>query len=217
MDSRLVAAAKTGDVDYLQRLIREDSLLLDKVALAGAETPLHVASMCGHLPFVQEMLKLRRQFAYDLNQDGFTPLHLASANGHIQIVLELLKLDSDFCTIQGWDNRLALHCAVVKGRIDVINELLSASPNSVEVKTFRGETVLHLSVKNNQVAAFELLVEHIKKFNKEQILNEKDSQGNTILHHAVLRKQYKASACFLFSTCFVFPFPNDLPVIILYN
>ena len=81
MDPGLVVAAKTGDVDYLLRLIGEDSLMLYNYPLLG-ETPWHLASMCGHLSFVQEMLKVRKQIAYNLNQDGFTPFHLASASGH---------------------------------------------------------------------------------------------------------------------------------------
>ena len=73
----------------------------------------------------------------------------------------------------------------------VMKALLSANPDSVEMKTFRGETVFHLSVSNNQLGAFELLMEHVKKFKKEQILNEKDEKGSTILRYAVSRKQYQ--------------------------
>ncbi|KAK7269865.1 hypothetical protein RIF29_22645 [Crotalaria pallida] len=192
MDRRLIEAAATGNVDYLHQLMREDIFLLDTVALAVAETPLHIASMLGHLPFVQVMLKLKSQFAYELNQDDFTPLHLASANGHLHIVIELLKVDHNLCAIKGRGELLALHCAAIKGRIDVMTELLSASPACVEIKTARGDNPLHVAVKNNHFDTFKFLVQHIKTLNKVQVLNEKDSQGNTILHLAVSRKQYEA-------------------------
>ncbi|TKY45950.1 Ankyrin repeat-containing protein [Spatholobus suberectus] len=192
MDRKLVQAAATGNVDDLRTLMRENMLLLDTIMLVGAETPLHVASMRGHLSFVQEMLKLKKQFAYELNQNGFSPLHLAAASGHLQVVLELLKVDHNLCAISGREGRLPLHCAVVKGRIDVMKALLSASPLTVESKTARGDTPLHIAVKNNQFDALRSLVEHVKKFKKEGVLNEKDHQGNTVLHVAASRKQYEA-------------------------
>ncbi|KAK7280343.1 hypothetical protein RJT34_25406 [Clitoria ternatea] len=191
MDPRLVEAASTGNVGYLHSLMRENMLLLHTVSLVGAETPLHIASMCGHLSFVKEMLKQKKQFAYELNQDAFTPLHLASAIGHIQIVKELLKLDHNICAIQGREQRLPIHCAVVKGRIDVMRELLSACPSTIESKTARGETLLHLAVKNNQFDALRLLVECLKVMKKEHVLNEKDNHGTTVLHLAASRKQYQ--------------------------
>ncbi|CAJ1977410.1 unnamed protein product [Sphenostylis stenocarpa] len=192
MDKRLVKAAATGNIDDLGRLMREDMLLLEAVSMVGAQTPLHIASACGQLSFVKEMLKLKKQFVYELNQDGFTPLHLASANGYLEVVVELLKVDHELCGIQGKDGRLPLHFAAVKGRIDVMKVLLDAGPLSVESKTARGETPLHIAVKNNQFDAVKLLVEHAKKLKKERfVLNEKDNHGNTVLHLAASRKQYE--------------------------
>ena len=200
MDRRLVEAARTGNVDYFLRLMEQDSLVLDNVSLFGAETPLHIASICGHLLFVQNVLKIRKQLACEKNQDGFSPLHLASANGHVEVVKELLKLEGEYnlSTIQGPEQRTALHCAVVKERIEVITELMSASPDSVEMKTIRGETALHLAVKNNQIGSFKMLVGYLKQHKKVNLLNEKDNQGNSILHLAASRRQYEASPFFFF-------------------
>ncbi|QCE08515.1 ankyrin repeat-containing protein BDA1-like [Vigna unguiculata] len=192
MDGRLAEAAATGNVDELERLMREEMLLLDGVSLHGAQTPLHIASMCGHVSFVQKMLELKNQFAYELNQDGFSPMHLASANGHLQVVLELVKVDHQLCDIEGREGSLPLHCASVKGRIDVMKALLSAAPLTVQSKTVRGETPLHIAVKNNHFDAVKLVVEHAKGLKMERaVLNDKDNQANTVLHIAASRKQYQ--------------------------
>lgn len=73
----------------------------------------------------------------------------------------------------------------------MIKELLSASVDSMENTTARGETALHLAVNNHQFQAFKALVEYLKEFKKEDLLNGKDGQGNTILHLAASRKQYE--------------------------
>ncbi|KAA8515829.1 hypothetical protein F0562_018560 [Nyssa sinensis] len=91
----------------------------------------------------------------------------------------------------GRERRLPLHYAAIKGRIHVIKELLSASADSGEEATSQGETALHLAVKNNQLEVLRVLVEHLKQFNKEYILNNKDEHGNTILHLAISTKQHE--------------------------
>ncbi|XP_014511976.1 uncharacterized protein LOC106770693 [Vigna radiata var. radiata] len=94
MHGRMTKAATTGNVDELERL-------MDSVILLGAQTPRHIASMCGRVSFVQKMLKLKKQFVYELKEDGFTLMHLVSANGHVQVVIEFLKVDHQPCHIQG--------------------------------------------------------------------------------------------------------------------
>ncbi|KAM7508868.1 hypothetical protein LguiA_019321 [Lonicera macranthoides] len=191
MDRRLLEAAWIGEVEYLFKLLEEDRFILHTVALAGGETPLHVACLAGHLDFVKEVLKLKKEFATELNQDGFAPLHIAASNGHVEIVKEILKTDGNLCRLEGRGRMIPLHYAVIKGRVDVIKELLSACVDSIENLTARGETTLHLAVNNHQFQAFKVLVEYLKEFQKEDLLNGKDGQGNTILHLAVSRKQYE--------------------------
>ncbi|CAL5362675.1 unnamed protein product [Camellia sinensis] len=177
MDRRLIEAAQMGNVDLLLNLIKYDPLILHSASLAEEETPLHIASMAGHLNFVQQILTLRPKFATELNQDGFSPLHVASGNGYLEIVKELLKVDCDLCAVRGREKRIPLHYAAIKGRIHVMKELLAASPDSVEHVTVRGETALHLAVKKNQIEGLRVLVEHIKDFKKVGVLNMKDSMS----------------------------------------
>ncbi|KAK4738500.1 hypothetical protein R3W88_002197 [Solanum pinnatisectum] len=109
MDRRLREAAQKGDVQHLQSLIKEDTLLLMGVSLAGCETPLHISCLSGHLEFSKEIIHLMPEFARELNQDGFSPLHIASANGDIEIVKELLNVDYNLCLLKGKDRRISLH------------------------------------------------------------------------------------------------------------
>ncbi|KAI3449042.1 hypothetical protein Pfo_005707 [Paulownia fortunei] len=203
MDRRLIEAAKKGDVDKLHNLIKDVPFLLRAVALAIGETPLHIACIGGHVDFVKEVLNLRPELAKELNQDGFSPLHIASASGDVEIVKELLKVGFYLCLVKGKEKRIPLHYAVAKGRIQVIRELLSACLDSITEVTARGENCFHLAVKNNQFEAFKVLSEHVVAFNKEDILNKKDEQGNTILHLAASRKQYECLNLLLDENCFI--------------
>ncbi|XP_028061630.1 ankyrin repeat-containing protein BDA1-like [Camellia sinensis] len=170
------------------KLIEDNPRLLYTSALENEETPLHIASMVGHFNLVIGIMKLRKEFSQELNEDGLSPLHIASTKGHVEIVKELLKEDHKLCLVKGRERRIPLHYTTIKGRVDVIRELILASADSVVDVAARGEKVLHLAVKNNQFEAFKDLVEHLKKFNKENVLNRKDDQGNTFLHLAVSKK-----------------------------
>lgn len=191
MNRNLIQAALSGDVDLLYKELSNNPTVLHAVALQGGETPLHIACYAGHVNFAVTLIKLRHEISWELNQDGFTPLHIAAACGHAEIVKELLKFDRRLCLIEGKDGKIPLHLAVVKGKLEVVRELLLASVDSVKCKTAQHETSLHLAVKNNQFKALEELIKHLKKANKEDLLNIKDTHGNTILHHAVSKKQHQ--------------------------
>ncbi|KAK1413436.1 hypothetical protein QVD17_35209 [Tagetes erecta] len=164
-------------------------VVVHALALEGVENPLHIASLAGHLNFAATLLNLRPQLALELNQDGFSALHIASSCGHIEIVKELLKVNHDLCLLQGKDGKIPLHLAVAKGNVEVVRELLLSSSDSIECTTAQGETSLHLAVNNNRFEAFEALLQHLKQVKKEDLLNLKDLNGNTILHVSVYKKQ----------------------------
>ncbi|XP_030477246.1 ankyrin repeat-containing protein BDA1-like [Syzygium oleosum] len=192
MDPRLFDASHTGNVNQLNSLVRENALILEAASLVNGHNPLHVASMAGHLNFVREVLKLKTEFADELNQDGFSPLHIAAARGDVDIVRELLKVGNRLCLVKGREERIPLHYSAIKGRSEVLKELVLACPDSIEEVTARRESVLHLAVKNSRFEALKFLVQQLKRSNKERALNWRDSQGNHILHLAMARKQYEA-------------------------
>ncbi|XP_024010852.1 ankyrin repeat-containing protein BDA1 [Eutrema salsugineum] len=104
-----MVAARKGDVEYLLRSTESDPNLLEVVLIDGEETPLHAASMYGHLSFIKEILKLRESLGRELNKDGFIPLHIAAAMGHVEIARELLeKLSGEICLIKGKERRIPL-------------------------------------------------------------------------------------------------------------
>ncbi|XP_062175672.1 ankyrin repeat-containing protein BDA1-like [Alnus glutinosa] len=190
MDPRLVKAALNGNTIELQKLLQEDSLLLERDSVAlYPETALHIATMGGQTQFVRELLKLKPDFATRLNKDGFSAIHIASANGFVETVRELLKFSRELAHLKSSDGKTSLHCAAVTGRVRVIEEVIGFSPDCIGDVTQRGETVLHLAVKYNQFEAFKAMVDLSKQLNIKDILNAGDEDGNTVLHLAIARKQ----------------------------
>ncbi|KAL5791654.1 hypothetical protein ACOSP7_000248 [Xanthoceras sorbifolium] len=189
MERRLLEASLTGDIQNLHQLLRENPLILHTVSLASSGNPLHVASAYGHIDFVKEITRLRKDFAKELNADGFSPMHIASANGHLEVVRELLKMDQKLCRLQGRENKTPLHLAVIKGRVDVISEMLSACGECLDDVTVQRETAMHLAIKNYQFEAIRVMVDWIREMKKEFVLNMKDEHDNTALHLATWKKQ----------------------------
>lgn len=103
MDQRsLEAAAKSGNIDLLYKLIHEDPYVLDKIDdVPFVDTPLHVAAVAGKTDFAMEIMNLKPSFARKLNADGLTPLHLAVDHGHFWLVLEVVKVDPSLVRLKG--------------------------------------------------------------------------------------------------------------------
>ncbi|KAK6262073.1 hypothetical protein QUC31_007889 [Theobroma cacao] len=192
MDIRLFDAAQTGNIDSLHQLLRENALLFDQIALFSSENPLHIAYTAGHFDFVKKVINLKPDFAKEVNKDGFSLMHMAAFSGHLEIVSELMKVDPSLCRLQGTrDMKTPFHFAAIKGRVNVINEMLSGCAECIEDVTLQRETAFHLAVKCSKVEAVSVLVHWISELKKEDVLNVKDKQGNTVLHLATWRKQRK--------------------------
>ncbi|KAF8393858.1 hypothetical protein HHK36_020056 [Tetracentron sinense] len=180
MDQRLIHASQEGDRDALYVLLREHPYSLENVdRVPFIDTPLHIAVSAGKTSFAMEIANLKPSFAKKLNEDGYSPMHLASAMGDIAMMEELMTIGRDLCLLKGRDKRTPLHRAAMFGRIDIINELVNYFPKSIGELTVQKETALHLALKNNQLDAFQLLLDWVKELDKSYIVNWKDNEGNT--------------------------------------
>ncbi|XP_022754102.1 ankyrin repeat-containing protein BDA1-like [Durio zibethinus] len=201
MDLRLYEAARTGNTSSLRALLDEDPLILERGSLDSiAETCLHVAALAGSVDFVKEIMSFKPELAERINRDGFSPIHMASVNGYVDIVKDLLMSNKELSRQKSADGRTALHFAAITGRVDVLRTLINSCPECKADLTDQDETALHISLKNNQVEAFEMLLGKLKEINAEEVkrlVNAKDCDGNTILHIAVARKQFRVAKLLL--------------------
>ncbi|KAH9624128.1 hypothetical protein KSS87_011507 [Heliosperma pusillum] len=189
--TNLCDAAFEGNVPSLINLLQEDPLILDRWNIKNStnftQTPLHIAVNLGHLEFTREILHRKPELAEQLDHSKrWSPLHVASAKGHLEIVKDLLVASVDMCFVQDLDGKNPVHVAAIRGQIHVLDELVRTVPLAARERTYSGETVLHLCLKHGQPEAFKFLVNVL---DDGEILNSRNSDGNTVLHLAVAAKQ----------------------------
>ncbi|KAK6162003.1 hypothetical protein DH2020_001844 [Rehmannia glutinosa] len=190
LETKLFEAAAKGNINSLQKLLNDDPLILDRVSLnCFSETPLHVATLLGHIDFVKEIISIKPELTSELNLHQSSPLHLASAKGHVDVVRALLSVNPRTCLARDRNGLTPLHLAAIKGRLEVLKVLLEARRDAARVEVYRGENILHLCVKYYQLEALKLLVENIVD---PEFINGRDIDGNTVLHLAVADKQVEA-------------------------
>ncbi|XP_076888520.1 uncharacterized protein LOC143538961 isoform X2 [Bidens hawaiensis] len=186
MEKRLFEASLDGNINILLKLLQEDPLILDRVTLARhGDTPLHIASMLGHVDFVKEVITRKPYLAIERDAQNRVPLHVASAKGHTAIVKLLISANPETCLVRDGDGRNPLHLAAIKGWCEVVKELVQAQPHAARAMV-QQDTILHLCVQHNQLEVLKLLVETV---GDHEFVNTKDADGNTILHLAVAHKQ----------------------------
>ncbi|KAK9060610.1 hypothetical protein SSX86_021316 [Deinandra increscens subsp. villosa] len=199
MEKLLYEASLQGNVNMLLMLLQEDPLILDRVILdRHGDTPLHIASMLGHMDFVKNIITQKPHLAMELDSKKRLPLHIASAKGHIEIVTLLLSAKPETCVVaRDRDGMNALHLAAIKGYYEVVKELVQAQPQAARAMV-QQETILHLCVKHNQVEVLKLLMESVG--DDHEFISTKDANGNTILHLAVADRQIEAVEFLLLNT-----------------
>ncbi|KAH9723131.1 ANK REP REGION domain-containing protein [Citrus sinensis] len=177
-DPRLNEAAQAGNVDALYELIWEDAYLLDQIdQVPFVDTPLHTAASMGHINFALEIMRLKPSFARKQNQYGFCPLHLALQKTHTQMVLRLIDVDRNLVRVQGREGVTPLHYVAEKGNVDLLCKFLAVAQ----------KTALHVAAKNDKLEVLEVMLGWLRFVNKDDILNWKDDEGNTLLHISISR------------------------------
>lgn len=200
MDTKLAEAARSGNIDSLYALLRDDPYLLEKIeAVPFIDTPLHEAVISGKTRFVMEMMNLKPSFARKLNPDGFSPLYLAVEKGRSRLVVELLKVDPSLALVKGREGITPLHLAVSSGASDLVVELLVACPECIQDVNVDGQTALHIAVAEGRIEVLKVLIGWLRRCTdieaestETAVLNKRDHQGNTALHVAAYENKDQA-------------------------
>ncbi|WRX11732.1 Ankyrin repeat - like 1, partial [Theobroma cacao] len=105
-----------------------------------------------------ELMNLKPSFARKLNQRGFSPIYLALQEKQEKMVDDLLSIDKDLVRVKGREGYTPLHHAVREGNVLLLSKFLENCPNSIFDLTIRKETALHIAAQNNNLEAFEAIL-----------------------------------------------------------
>ncbi|XP_044476695.1 ankyrin repeat-containing protein BDA1-like [Mangifera indica] len=206
MDERLQNAAMEGDVEALFSILEEDPNVLERIdQVSFVTTPLHTAAREGKIHFAKEILNLKPSFARKRDHIGRSPLHLALEGKHQkkelsprdldleekyqELVTWLIKHDSEVVRVKAKGMVTPLHYAAQLDDESSVADFLYVCPLSIEDLTVKSETVVHVAVKNGRLKAFKVLLGWLRRFDKEEMLEWKDEEGNNPLHTAVSADQ----------------------------
>ncbi|XP_058180624.1 uncharacterized protein LOC131299078 [Rhododendron vialii] len=199
MEKQLFDAAMRGDIESLRSIIDSDDYILDRVPMGDfkEKNPLHVAISTRRKECVDLLLKKQPDLAEVLDPELGVALHIASAKGHLEIVELLLKVSPAMCLARDSHGNNPLHIAAMKGKDYVLRKLVETNPFAARVRVDKGDTILHLCVNYNRATSLELLLDMIRD---QEFVNSVDTDGNNILHLAVLGRQFEIVALVLYNT-----------------
>ncbi|KAA8522162.1 hypothetical protein F0562_012835 [Nyssa sinensis] len=182
-------------------------------------SPLHLASMAGDVEMVQELLTIDQNLRLLKGREKRTPLHCAAMVGKTDVINLLLNGCHKCILELTTRKETALHLAVKNNQLEAFKLLLEWLKKCYEIEidasalTFAMESVKLVSlggrVKTNKLLnkdefhgvmyshafdkreaeGFTRIKDGLQKIKKEEVLNWKDDEGNTLLHLATKNKQ----------------------------
>ncbi|KAL3499730.1 hypothetical protein ACH5RR_038823 [Cinchona calisaya] len=193
MDQMSAQAVQNQEINALYASLKQDPNFLENIDQKPfTDTPLHAAASLGHTHLALELMSLKPSFGKKLNQDGFSPLHLALQNGHSQTVRQMINHHPELICVRGREKITPLHYVAETDDTELLAEFLLACPSSIQDLTIRGETAVHVAVKYKNIRALKVLLGWLHRTNKEEVLNRRNEEGNTLLHIAVIGNQFEA-------------------------
>ena len=119
-------------------------------------SPLHIASINGHIEIVEFLLKIGVDVNLPDHPNGFTPLHYAAIHGKDEIVEFLLKNDAE-PNLQNVTGDTALHLASRKDDVEIVIKLLEMGAQVNTVNKV-GSTPLHIACAYQKVSIAKVLL-----------------------------------------------------------
>ena len=134
-------------------------------------------------------MSLKPSFARKLNQQGLSPIHLAVEKGHTELVLYLMENAKDLVRVKGKKGETPLHYVISREenhQLQLLTRLIEDCPESIRDVTTEKQTALHIAVRNNKEGALKILCKMLRKTDYcQDVVNQKDRNGDTALHIAV--------------------------------
>ncbi|KAF8391792.1 hypothetical protein HHK36_022026 [Tetracentron sinense] len=128
---------------------------------------------------------------------GRTALHYVASYYEyscVEVAKLLLEKDSSVAYIQDKDDRSPLHFAAGKGYQDISREIIAKYPDTIDMVDKRGQNAFHVCIGKAHLWVLRYLTKDVRD---DEVLNQKDNDGNTPLHLAVISGNPDLVECML--------------------
>ncbi|KAA8524416.1 hypothetical protein F0562_010860 [Nyssa sinensis] len=151
--------------------------------LKSGTSIVHAAIGTRKRELLDKLLRCRSSLIDSVDENGRTPLSYAASIGYLDGVCCILDLKAftEYTYNRDRDGFYPIHMASRNGHINVIQEFLRRCPDSRELLNPKGQNILHVAAENGRANAVSYM---LKIPELENLINERDKDGNTALHLA---------------------------------
>jgi len=156
--NELHAAAKNGDINKMQTMIKDEGRDPNYARGYDGRTPLHIASKYNHLEVVELLLSCGAKALVE-DKSGWTAIHVAAWMGHIDILSKLLPT---IASNRLWVDVTPIHRAAESNKANAL-ELMLRDYKMFDVnaqESSYNETPLHLAARLGHAEAVETLLKY---------------------------------------------------------
>ncbi|XP_060676503.1 uncharacterized protein LOC107426502 [Ziziphus jujuba] len=128
---------------------------------------------------------------------GWTPVHYAAFMGYLPAINHFVAFgkDVDAAYLQNKEGNTALHLAVASGHTKIVLEILKWRPDCCEIVNNKGWNILHCALHANNFE--ETVISILQNRALRNLINEKDDDGNTPLHHIAMSLNWEQANQFI--------------------
>jgi ankyrin len=141
------------------------------------------ACWTGHLDSMK-MIIHGKEGIENVTDSRLTLLHIAAYKGYFDIVKYLVENEVEV-NAKADANLIPLHLAAQSGHKEIVQYLLDHEA-SITAKTEKGQTPFALAVQADKKEVVDLLIGLQKENKISNVIQEKDNDGNTVLHLAAM-------------------------------
>ena len=138
---------------------------------------------------IEKILKtLGEEMLKHPDQRGFTPLHYAAHMGNFNAVKTFLEkgMGREAAYMKNSDGNTALHLATVSHDRQTMLQIIEQCPDSSELVNNKGWNILHCAAQKDIIVDSPMKEILQSRTSLGNLINEKDAQGNTPLHHVAV-------------------------------